>query len=195
MRDENLDLIVNNMFAPEAQRKELTERQQQLVLQVTDCYNLQLQKPMISRASLRNYLVQKYGVSKIQAYKIIQYAAVALGNVQPSHKNWVRQRIEFLTEKAYEAVEAKDYKRALVLTKIAATLAKSFSTNVDEGELINAQKYLEIDQVNITIDPTAINIRVSEPKQKEIDRLLRKYEIEDVDAEPIEEEPVEENEP
>ncbi len=195
MRDENLDLIVNNMFAPEAQRKELTERQQQLVLQVTDCYNLQLQKPMISRASLRNYLVQKYGVSKIQAYKIIQYAAVALGNVQPSHKNWVRQRIEFLTEKAYEAVEAKDYKRALVLTKIAATLAKSFSTNVDEGELINAQKYLEIDQVNITIDPTAINIRVSEPKQKEINRLLRKYEIEDVDAEPIEEEPVEENEP
>lgn len=194
MRDENLDLIVNNMFAPEAQRKELTERQQQLVLQVTDCYNLQLQKPMISRASLRNYLVQKYGVSKIQAYKIIQYAAVALGNVQPSHKNWVRQRIEFLTEKAYEAVEAKDYKRALVLTKIAATLAKSFSTNVDEGELINAQKYLEIDQVNITIDPTAINIRVSEPKQKEINRLLRKYEIEDVDAEPIEEEPVEENE-
>lgn len=195
MRDENLDLIVNNMFAPEAQRKELTERQQQLVLQVTDCYNLQLQKPMISRASLRNYLVQKYGVSKIQAYKIIQYAAVALGNVQPSHKNWVRQRIEFLTEKAYEAVEAKDYKRALVLTKIAATLAKSFSTNVDEGELINAQKYLEIDQVNITIDPSAINIRVSEPKQKEINRLLRKYEIEDVDAEPIEEEPVEENEP
>ena len=195
MRDENLDLIVNNMFAPEAQRKELTERQQQLVLQVTDCYNLQLQKPMISRASLRNYLVQKYGVSKIQAYKIIQYAAVALGNVQPSHKNWVRQRIEFLTEKAYEAVEAKDYKRALVLTKIASTLAKSFSTNVDEGELINAQKYLEIDQVNITIDPTAINIRVSEPKQKEINRLLRKYEIEDVDAEPIEEEPVEENEP
>lgn len=195
MRDENLDLIVNNMFAPEAQRKELTERQQQLVLQVTDCYNLQLQKPMISRASLRNYLVQKYGVSKIQAYKIIQYAAVALGNVQPSHKNWVRQRIEFLTEKAYEAVEAKDYKRALVLTKIAATLAKSFSTNVDEGELINAQKYLEIDQVNITIDPTAINIRVSEPKQKEINRLLRKYEIEDVDAEPVEEEPVEENEP
>lgn len=195
MRDENLDLIVNNMFAPEAQRKELTERQQQLVLQVTDCYNLQLQKPMISRASLRNYLVQKYGVSKIQAYKIIQYAAVALGNVQPSHKNWVRQRIEFLTEKAYEAVEAKDYKRALVLTKIAATLAKSFSTNVDEGELINAQKYLEIDQVNITIDPTAINIRVSEPKQKEINRLLRKYEIEDVDAELIEEEPVEENEP
>ena len=49
--------------------------------------------------------------------------------------------------------------------------------------------------MNITIDPTAINIRVSEPKQKEINRLLRKYEIEDVDAEPIEEEPVEENEP
>ena len=195
MRDENLDLIVNNMFAPEAQRKELTERQQQLVIEVTDCYNLQLQKPMISRASLRDYLVHKYGVSKIQAYKIIQYAAVALGDVRPSHKNWVRQRIEFLTEKAYEAVVAKDYKRALVLTKIAGTLAKSFSTNIDEGELINAQKYLEIDQVNITIDPKAININVSETKQKEIKRLLRKYEIEDVEAEPVEEETMEDPEP
>lgn len=195
MRDENLDLIVNNMFAPEAQRKELTERQQQLVIEVTDCYNLQLQKPMISRASLRDYLVHKYGVSKIQAYKIIQYAAVALGDVRPSHKNWVRQRIEFLTEKAYEAVVAKDYKRALVLTKIAGTLAKSFSTNIDEGELINAQKYLEIDQVNITIDPKAININVSETKQKEINRLLRKYEIEDVEAEPVEEETMEDPEP
>lgn len=195
MRDENLDLIVNNMFAPEAQRKELTERQQQLVIEVTDCYNLQLQKPMISRASLRDYLVHKYGVSKIQAYKIIQYAAVALGDVRPSHKNWVRQRIEFLTEKAYEAVVAKDYKRALVLTKIAGTLAKSFSTNIDEGELINAQKYLEIDQVNITIDPKAININVSETKQKEINRLLRKYEIEDVKAEPVEEETMEDPEP
>lgn len=187
MRDENLELIEANMFLPEAQRKDLTERQKLLLLEVTDCYNLQLQKPMISRASLRDYLIRKYKISYTQAYKVIQYAAVCLGNVKPSHKNWVRQRIEFLTEKAYEAVDAKDYKRALVLTKIATTLAKAFQTNIDEGELINAQKYLEIDQVNITIDPSALGIKVSEAKQKDIDKMLRKYEIEDAEIIPIEE--------
>lgn len=189
MRDENLELIERHMFGTvEQQKKELTESQKQLLLEVTDCYNLQLQKPMLSRSALRNYLVGKYNCSKIQAYKIIQYAAVILGNVQPSHKNWVRQRIEYLTEQAYAAVEAKDYKRSEALTRIAATLSKAFATNLDEGELINAQQYLEIDRVNIVIDPSAVNIRMSEPKQKEIDRLLRKYEIEDVDAEIVDDE-------
>ena len=177
------------MFLPEESRKPLTESQKQLVLEVTDCYNLQLQKPMLSRSALRDYLVNKYHVSKIQAYKVIQYAAVILGDVQPSHKNWIRQRVEFLTEKAYEAVEARDFKRAEALTKIAKTLAKAFQTNIDEGELINAQKYLEIDMVNITIDPKALNIKVSETKQKEIDRLLRKYEIEDADFISVEPDP------
>lgn len=189
MRDENLDLIERSMFVPEGQLK-LTESQMLLKNEVTDCYNLQLQKPMYGRTKLRNYLMNKYGCSKVQAYKIIQYAAVILGNVQPSHKNWIRQRIEFLSEQAYAAVEAKDYKRAEALTKIAATLSKAFATNLDEGELINAQQYLEISAVNITIDPSAVNIKISEPKQKEIDRMLRKYEIdvEDVEAEEMENE-------
>ena len=101
MRDENLALIEANMFLPEDQRKPMTERQEQLLKEVTDCYNLQLQKPMASRTYLRNYLMKKYKVSKVQAYNIIIYAAVLLGNVQASHKNWVRQRIEFLAEQAY----------------------------------------------------------------------------------------------
>lgn len=180
MHNENLDLIMAHMFHPEQQTKKLTEGQQQLLMEVTDCYNLQLQKPMIGRTALRAYLINKYGCSKIQAYKIIQYAAVCLGDVQPSHKNWVRQRIEFLSERAYEAVEAGDYKRAEAITKIAGTLAKAFQTNLDEGELINAQKYLEIAQVRITMDETVLGIKITEPGKKEIERLLRKYEITDV---------------
>ena len=136
---------------------------------------------MVSRAQLRNYLMKKYRVSKVQAYNIITYAAVILGNVQASHKNWVRQRIEFLCEEAYKAATKGDTKKAESFTKIAGVLAKAFQTNLDEGELINAQQYLEIDRVNITIDPKALNIKLSETKQKEIDRLLRKYEVEDAE--------------
>ena len=173
------------MFSSE-DAKSLTESQQKLLMEVTDCYNLQLQKPMYSRTKLRIYLVKKYGCSKIQAYKIIQYSATLLGNVQPSHKNWVRQRIEFLCEQAFAAVEAKDYKRAEALSKIAATLSKAFATNLDEGELINAQEYLQIPAVVITVNPADVNIPIKEPVQKEIERMLRKYEIEDVEAEEVE---------
>jgi len=181
MRDENLDLIQANMFLPEEQQKKLTEKQQQLLIQVTDIYNQQLQNPMKSRAQLRDYLIKRYGVSKTQAYNIILYSSVLLGDVKASHKNWVRQKIEFLSEQAYIAADAGNYKKAESLTKIAGVLAKAFATNIDEGEIINAQKYLEIDQVNITIDPSALNIKVSETKQKEIDGLLKKYEIEDAE--------------
>lgn len=185
MRDENYELIVNNMFLPAEQQKPLTDGQKQLLLQVTDCYNIQLQKPMTSKVSLRNYLVNKYKISKIQAYKIIQYSALALGNVSSSHKNWVRQRIEFLSEEAYTAAKAKDYKKCEGLTKIANVLSKAFATNLDEGEIINAQRYLEIGQVVISINPADIGIKVSPVSQKEINKMLRKYQIEDVDYEEV----------
>jgi hypothetical protein len=182
MRDENLSLIEANMFLPEDQRKPMTEKQEQLLKQVTDCYNLQLQKPMASRTYLRNYLMKKYKVSKVQAYNIIIYAAVLLGNVQASHKNWVRQRIEFLSEQAYTAADAGNLKKAETLTKIAGVLAKAFQTNLDEGEIINAQKYLDEEPITLTIDPSsALKIKTSEAKQKEIERMLRKYEIEDAE--------------
>lgn len=188
MRDENLALIEANMFLPEDQRKPMTEKQEQLMKQVTDCYNLQLQKPMASRTYLRNYLMKKYKVSKVQAYNIIIYTAVLLGNVQASHKNWVRQRIEFLSEQAYTAADSGNLKKAETLTKIAGVLAKAFQTNLDEGEIINAQKYLDSEPITLTIDPSALNIKLSEAKKKEIEKMLRKYEIEEAEIIPPEEE-------
>lgn len=182
MLDENLNLIVDNLFVPVEQRKKLKPNQEKMLLEVLDCYNLQLQKPMLSKQQLRDYIVDKYGCSLYHAYKIIQYAAVALGNVQASHKNWVRQRIEYLMEKAYSAAVAKDYKQVDALTKIATTLSKAFQTNLDEGEIINAQKYLEIDQINITVDPSVLGLKHSDAKQKQIELLLRKYEIEDAEV-------------
>ena len=181
MRKDNLALIEANMFLPEEKQEKMTESQKDLLKQVTDCYNLQLQRPMISRAYLRNYLMRKYKVSKVQAYNIITYAATLLGNVQASHKNWVRQRIEFLCEQAYVAADAGNLKKAETLTKIASTLAKAFQTNLDEGEIINAQKYLESEPITLTIDPSVLNIKITPAKQKEIDGMLRKYEIEDAD--------------
>lgn len=182
MRDENLAMIEANMFLDEKDRpKKLTERQQALLMQVEDCYNMKLQKPMLSREQLRNRLMKRYKISKVQAYNIIIYATILLGNVPATHKNWVRQRIEFLCEQAYAAADAGNLKKSETLTKIAGVLAKAFQTNLDEGEIINAQKYLDEEPITLTIDPSALKIKTSEAKQKEIDRMLRKYEIEDAE--------------
>ena len=182
MRDENLAMIEANMFLDEKDRpKKLTERQQALLMQVEDCYNMKLQKPMLSREQLRNRLMKRYKVSKVQAYNIIIYATILLGNVPASHKNWVRQRIEFLCEQAYSAADAGNLKKAETLTKIAGVLAKAFQTNLDEGEIINAQKYLDSEPITLTVNPSALNIKISEPKKKQIENMLRKYEIEDAE--------------
>lgn len=188
MRDDNMDIIVNNLFEDPETRKELTESQKNLLIQVADCYNLQLQKPMYSQKNLRNYLMNKYGVSRIQAYRIIEYASVALGNVQASQKNWIRKRVEFLIEESYTAAMSENYKLSESLTKMAKVLAKAFATDQDDGELIDAQKYLEISKVVIVTDPKAIGIDIPETQKKEIERLLRKYEIEDAECEEIKDE-------
>lgn len=186
MRDDVLDIVVNNMFIDPDKRKPLTERQEKLLLQVTDCYNLQLQKRMISKKELRNYLMNKYKVTQIQAYRIIEYAAAALGNLPSTHKNWVRQRVEFIIEEAYAAATAGNFKLSESLTKLAKVYSSAFSIDQDEGELINAQKYLEIARVEITMDTASININISEPEQKEIEKMCRQYEIIDADFEDVE---------
>lgn len=180
-----MDIIMNNMFMEPEKRTPLTPSQQKLLEQVTDCYNLKLQYPMYNDTKLRNYLVNKYKISKRQAYNIITYTYYCLGNVKASHKNWVRKKVEFLTDEAYTAAKAGNYKLSDQLTKIAKVLAKAFNTNEDEGELLNAQQYLKRDPTMITLDPSVLGINISVPEQQEIDRLKRKYGIEDVPFEEV----------
>ena len=131
--------------------------------------------------------MNKYGLSRLQAYRTIDYASAALGNVQASHKNWIRQRVEYLSEQAFIAAKAGNTKLADSLTKIAKVLSKAFATDIDDGELIDAQKYLEINKVLITSDPSSIGIEITAPKKKEIDRLKKKYAVDDAEYEEMEE--------
>ena len=188
MRHDTADLIINYMFEPPEKRKELTENDQKLLLQVTDCYHLQLQHPMYSREKVRNYLMENHNVSRTTAYYIIALTRQALGNVESSAKEWVKQKIEFLLEKAYIATEAKDFKTAQALTKIAETYGRTFKTDIDEGELLEARKALRIENITIVTDPGVINIRLSDKETARIKELMRKYDISDADYTVVEEE-------
>ncbi len=188
MRDTTLDIIINNLTVDPDKRQPLAPRYQEVLLQVTDCYNLILQKQMMSKKELRNYLMNKYKLTQIQAYRIIDYARAAIGNLPATHKNLVRQRVEAIIEEAYEAAKAGNYKLSESLTKMAKVYAHAFAIDQDDGELIDAQKYLEIARVEIVMDPAAIGIKIPEVEQKEIDKMCKQYQIEDTDFEEVEEE-------
>ena len=49
MRNENMELIIDNLFQDPEHRKALTSTQEKMLLQVTDCYNLQLQNQCLAR--------------------------------------------------------------------------------------------------------------------------------------------------
>lgn len=188
MRDTTLDIIINNLTGDPDKRKPLAPRYQEVLLQVSDCYNLILQHQMMSRKELRNYLMNRYKLTQIQAYRIIDYANAALGSLPATHKNRVRQRVEAIIEEAYEAAKAGNFKLSEHLTKLAKVYANAFAIDQDDGELIDAQKYLEIARVEIVMDPAAIGITIPEAEQKEIDKMCRQYAVEDVDFEEAEEE-------
>lgn len=187
MRDTTLDIIIKNMTVDPDKRQQLEPRYQKILMQVDDCYNLILQHQMMSKKELRNYLMNKYKLTQIQAYRIIDYANAALGNMSATHKNRVRQRVEAIIEEAYEAAKAGNFKLSEHLTKLAKVYANAFAIDQDDGELIDAQKYLEISRVEIVMDPAAIGITISEAEQKEIDKMCRQYAVEDADFEEVEE--------
>lgn len=178
MRKDSLELVAKYLFAPECETASLTESEKELLQKLADCYNQRLQNPWQSRNQLRDYLVRRYkGMSAMQAYRIMDVVNVNLGNVNSSAKEWVKLRIETLLEEAYQAVQAKNYEKAKQLTKIAEVYGRTFKTDSDDTALMDAAQYLEIDKVEITLDPQALGITISEPEKKHVDELKRKYGI------------------
>jgi hypothetical protein len=178
MRKDSLEIISKYLFAPQSETQSLTDNEKDQLSKLADCYNQRLQNPWMSRGQLRDYLVRRNpGMSAMQAYRIMDVVNVHLGNVTSSAKEWVKLRIESLLEEAHQAVQAKNYEKAKALTKIADVYGRTFRTDSDDSALMNAAQYLEIEKVEITLDPKVIGIQISEPERKHVEELKRKYGI------------------
>lgn len=178
MRRDSIELVSKYLFAPESEKESLAPADRDMLLRLSDCYNQRLQNPWQSRGQLRDYLVRRFpGMSPMQAYRIIDTANVCLGNVTSSAKEWVKLRIESLLEEAHQAVEAKNYEKAKVLTKMAEVYGRTFKTDSDDTAILNASQYLEIDKVEITLDPKVLGIQITEPERRHVAELKRKYGI------------------
>lgn len=187
MRDDSLDLINNHLFEPAEQRALLPPSSQKLLEQVQDLYTVQLNDPFMSRKQARQYLVNKYKITVSQAYNIMALTAQALGNVQTSAKNWIKTKCDALMEEAYNAAKSRDFELAKILTKQALVYAKIYRLDVDEGELLDAKKYLTIEQVQITMNPEDIGIKMSEKDKAMAEKYMKKF-TEEADFEEVKDE-------
>ncbi len=187
MREDSLDLVRKHLPDDEESLGKLPVSSQRLIRQVRDCYSMQLSDPFLSRKEVRNRLMETYKITTSQAYNIIALTMQLLGDVSTSHKNWIKIKAEALMEEAYKAAKNKNFTLAAELRKQAKTLGYLFRLDVDEGEILEAYKYLNIETVQITINPEDIGIKFGEKQKAKADEYFRKFTV-DTDYEEVDKE-------
>lgn len=177
MRNDSLDLVMNHLFETPTKRTDLAPADKELLEHIEFCYTMQLSNPLYTDIQVRNSLMNEFGMSRQQAYNIMSLTKVALGNVQTAGKAWIKTKIAYLLDKAAALAIDGDIKTSTILTKIAEAWGKTYRTDLDDGDLLEAKKFVQIEKVEIVSDPTIINVHVSDKDKEETRRLLEKYHI------------------
>lgn len=177
MRNDSLDLVMNHLFETPSKRSELAPANKELLEHIEFCFTLQLSNPLYSDIQVRNALMNEFDMNRQQAYNIMALTKVALGNVQTAGKAWIKTKIAYLLDKAAALAIDGDIKTSTVLTKIAEAWGRTYRTDLDDGDLLDAKKYVQIEKVEIVTDPTVINVHVTDDDRKETRKLMEKYHI------------------
>lgn len=177
MRNDSLDVIMNHLFETPTKRTELAPADKELLEHIEYCFTMQLSNPLYTDIQVRNSLMNKFGLSRQQAYNIMSLTKVALGNVPTAAKAWIKTKIAYLLDKAAALAIAGDIKTSTVLTKIAEAWGRTYRTDLDDGDLLDAKKFVQIEKVEIVTDPTFINVQVTDKDREETRKLLEKYHI------------------
>ena len=177
MRTDSLDLVMNHLFETPSKRSELAPANKELLEHIEFCFTLQLSNPLYSDIQVRNALMNEFDMNRQQAYNIMALTKVALGNVQTAGKAWIKTKIAYLLDKAAALAIDGDIKTSTVLTKIAEAWGRTYRTDLDDGDLLDAKKYVQIEKVEIVTDPTVINVHVTDDDRKETRKLMEKYHI------------------
>lgn len=177
MRNDSLDLVMNHLFETPTKRTELTPADQAMLRHIEFCYAMQLDNPLYTDIQVRNALMNEFGMSRQQAYNVMSMTSVALGNVRTAGKAWIKTKIAYLLDQAATFAIDGDFKTSNALTKIAEAWGRTYRTDLDEGEMLEAKKQVHIDKVEIVTDPTVINVNLSDKDKEETRKLMEKYHI------------------
>ena len=190
-RRNSMDLIKSHLFSDDDDFQKLSKSDQQLLIQIRDCYTVWINNPTYTNVQMRDYLMHSYKIDQQKAYSIISKTTMVLGSVEIASKNWIKFVIKDILQKAFLLAEKDQLKKAEIYTKIAQTWAKAFNTASDEGENFNAKEKLHIDNVVITTNPSDIGIVLDGKERRDIKKMMKKYDISsdiiDIEPEDIEE--------
>lgn len=193
-RRNSMDLIKSHLFSDDDDFQKLSKSDQQLLIQIRDCYTVWINNPTYTNVQMRDYLMHSYKIDQQKAYSIISKTTMVLGSVEIASKNWIKFVIKDILQKAFLLAEKDQIKKAEIYTKIAQTWAKAFNTASDDGEVLNAKEKLHIDNVTIISNPSDIGIVLNGKERKDIQKMMKKYDIpaDIIDIEPIDIEEVHE---
>lgn len=193
-RRNSMDLIKSHLFSDDDDFQKLSKSDQQLLIQIRDCYTVWINNPTYTNVQMRDYLMHSYKIDQQKAYSIISKTTMVLGSVEIASKNWIKFVIKDILQKAFLLAEKDQLKKAEIYIKIAQTWAKAFNTASDDGEVLNAKEKLHIDNVIITSNPSDIGIVLNGKERKDIQKMMKKYDIpaDIIDVEPIDIEEVNE---
>ena len=187
MRENSLDMLRKHLPDGVEGFNLLPKSSQELIVQVRDCYAMQIANPWIGMKEVRNRLVNTYHITVSQAYNVMALTAQLLGDVTTSHKNWIKIKAETLMEEANNAANARDFALAAEKRKLAKTLGYLFRLDQDEGELLDAKKYLTPDMVQISFDPNAVGVKFTAKDKQKADEYMKQF-MEDADYEEVKDE-------
>lgn len=193
-RRNSMDLIKSHLFSDDDDFQKLSKSDQQLLIQIRDCYTVWINNPTYTNVQMRDYLMHSYKIDQQKAYSIISKTTMVLGSVEIASKNWIKFVIKDILQKAFLLAEKDQLKKAEIYTKIAQTWAKAFNTASDDGEVLNVKEKLHIDNVTIISNPSDIGIVLNGKERKDIQKMMKKYNIpaDIIDIEPIDIEEVHE---
>lgn len=176
-RRNSIDLIKSHLFSDDDDFQKLSKSDQQLLIQIRDCYTVWINNPTYTNVQMRDYLMHSYKIDQQKAYSIISKTTMILGSVEIASKNWIKFVIKDILQKAFLLAEKDQLKKAEIYIKIAQTWAKAFNTASDDGEVLNAKEKLHIDNVIIVSNPSDIGIVLNGKERKDIQMMMKKYDI------------------
>lgn len=155
---------------------DLTERDSELKLMLEDIFNRCLQHPSHTDKKVVEYLMERWGLGKTQAYHYLNEVKPILGNVKNSGREFQRSRVIEMLLEAYEM--ARTQKRPKDMALAAAALGKYTKLDKEEMDPVDWDS-LQPPSWEPSADPTLLNIPGVPESQKELQaykqKLRRKY--------------------
>jgi hypothetical protein len=194
-RVSNLDKFKDVMFTDIAQLTDFSQVEIEQLLRYRYAFTECLNNPAIADVTLRDALIQKFGISQAQAYRDIFSVKVLLPSVRNAGKQWVRyiveeelkQAIQDAKDLSDEADEYKD-KAAFLNARVKAIgfLGKYSKLDKEDDLNINWEDIIPV-SIEPTNDVSVLGIKALPNKNEYIQKLYEKYkgeiEIEDIDFE------------